>query len=163
MHQNLAKERWRLPDRLIVLQLLLLLKRGKVNDRLPGVRKRIQSRRKVILLLYTSSILVLCADFLVPNPRRLWMHLWSTQWWEDVVLNNFGPHDWMENFRMSRDTFQYLCDQLRPLIQKQDTCMRRSVSTERRVAITLWVLATPAEYRSVAHLFGLACCTVCKN
>ena len=63
---------------------------------------------------------------------------------------------------MSRETFQYLCDQLRPLIQKQNTRKRRSVSTERRVAITLWVLATPAEYRSVAHLFGLAHCTVCQ-
>ena len=40
--------------------------------------------------------------------------------------------------------------------------MRKSVSTEHRVAITLWVLATPPEYRSVAHLFGLARCTVCK-
>ena len=39
--------------------------------------------------------------------------------------------------------------------------MRRSVSTERRVAITLWVLATPAEYRSVAHLFGVVHCTAC--
>ena len=33
---------------------------------------------------------------------------------------------------------------------------------ERRVAITLWVLATPSEYRSIAHLFGLARCTVCQ-
>lgn len=63
---------------------------------------------------------------------------------------------------MSQDTFQYLCDQLRPLIEKQDTRMRRAVSTERRVAITLWVLATPGEYRSVGHLFGQARCTVCK-
>ena len=29
------------------------------------------------------------------------------------------------------------------------------------MAITLWILATPCEYRSVAHLFGLARCTVC--
>ena len=36
------------------------------------------------------------------------------------------------------------------------------MSTERCVAITLWVLVTPAEYRSVAHQFGLARCTVCK-
>ena len=32
---------------------------------------------------------------------------------------------------------------------------------KKRVAITLWVLATPSEYRSVAHLFGVARCTVC--
>ena len=160
--QSAPKPEMATPDRSIVLQLSLLLKQGKINNQLQGVRKRIQARRKVILLICMSSIQVLCADFLVPNPRRLWMHSRSTQWWEDVVLNNFGPHDWMENFGMSRDTFQYLCDQLKPLIQKQDTRTRRSVSTERQVAITLWVLATPAEYRSVAHLFGLARCTVCK-
>ena len=39
--------------------------------------------------------------------------------------------------------------------------MRRSISVEQRVAITLWCLATPAEYRTVAHLFGVARSTVC--
>lgn len=34
-------------------------------------------------------------------------------------------------------------------------------STEDRVAIALCVLATPGEYHSVAHLFGVARCTVC--
>ena len=41
--------------------------------------------------------------------------------------------------------------------------MRRSISVERRVAITTWCLATPAEYRTVAHLFGVARSTVCKT
>ena len=41
--------------------------------------------------------------------------------------------------------------------------MRRSISVERRVAITIWCLATPAEYRTVAHLFGVARrSTVCE-
>ena len=39
--------------------------------------------------------------------------------------------------------------------------MRRSISVEHRVAITLWCLATPCEYRTVGHLFGVARCTVC--
>ena len=63
---------------------------------------------------------------------------------------------------MSRETFAYLCDQLSPTIRKQDTFMRRSISVERRVAITIWCLATPAEYRTVAHLFGVARSTVCE-
>ena len=40
--------------------------------------------------------------------------------------------------------------------------MRRSISVEQRVAITLWCLATPAEYRTVAHLFGVARSSVCE-
>ena len=34
------------------------------------------------------------------------------------------------------------------------------MSLERRVAITLWVLATTSEYRTVGHLFGVARNTV---
>ena len=33
---------------------------------------------------------------------------------------------------------------------------------EKRVAITLWCLATPCKYRSVVHLFGVARSTVCS-
>ena len=142
------------------MRYLLVRKQSQVFRKLAADRMR--ARRKAVLLLALSSLLVMYAEFFIPNPRSLWMQSRSSQWWEDVVLCNFGQHDWMENFRMSRDTFQYLCNQLRPLIQKQNTRMRRCVSTERRVAITLWVLATSGEYRSVAHLFGLARCTVCK-
>ena len=55
----------------------------------------------------------------------------------------------------------YICDQLKPVIQRQDTSMRKAISVEHRVAITLWCLATCAEYRTIGHLFGVARCTVC--
>ena len=61
---------------------------------------------------------------------------------------------------MSRDTYLYLCQRLRPLIARQNTHLRQCVSTEHRVAITLRVLATTCEYRSVAHLFGVVRNTV---
>ena len=38
---------------------------------------------------------------------------------------------------------------------------RQAIVTENRVAITLWCLATPCEYRTVSHLFGVARSTVC--
>ena len=40
--------------------------------------------------------------------------------------------------------------------------MRRAISVQQRVAITLWCLATPAEYCTIAHLFGVARSTVCQ-
>ena len=95
------------------------------------------------------------------RPREVWRFKRSSTWWEEVVLSSFTSRDWMENFRVSRETFPYLCDQLKGTIKKQDTRNRRPVSVSQRVAITLWILATPCEYRTVAHLFGLARCTMC--
>ena len=62
---------------------------------------------------------------------------------------------------------------LEPGIAKKHTQLRTPISVQKRVAITLWVLAitlwvlaTTVEYRTVeyhtvAHLFGVARCTVC--
>ena len=62
---------------------------------------------------------------------------------------------------MSRQTYLHLCEQLRPEIQHMDTNYRQAVPVKKRVAITLWYLATPGEYRTIAHLFGIARSTVC--
>ena len=43
----------------------------------------------------------------------------------------------------------------------QDTNFRKALTVEKRVAISLRCLATPCEYRTVAHLFGVARSTVC--
>ena len=57
---------------------------------------------------------------------------------------------------MSKQTFPYLCNRVRPSIEKRSTCLRQPISVEKQVAITLWYLATPMEYRSIGHLFGVA-------
>ena len=77
------------------------------------------------------------------------------------MLGTFTDQDWMENFRLSRNTFHFLCEQLKPSIQRRNTQLWRAISVEHRVAITLWCLATCGEYRTIAHLFGVARCTVC--
>lgn len=141
---------------------LLTRRQGGFTDRRAAGIRRVRSRRKLVLVLLLMAVMSSCAgELFTVRPRSVWMRTRSCRWWEDVVLNSFEHHDWVENFRVSRDTFYYLCQQLRPVIQKQDTHLRQSVSTERRVAITLWVLATATEYRTVAHLFGIARNTVC--
>ena len=68
----------------------------------------------------------------------------------------------MQNFRVKRETFLYICNQLRPTLQRKDTVMRKAICVEKRVAITLWYLATPSEYCTIAHLLGVAWSTVCS-
>lgn len=70
-------------------------------------------------------------------------------------MDTFSPHNWVENFHMKKETFVYLCNKVRPIIFRQNTRFRQAISVERRVAIMLWCIATPCEYRSLAHLFGL--------
>ena len=84
----------------------------------------------------------------------------STHFWDHIV-QTFSEDEWKENFRISRETFAYLCNKLRSKIQRKDTCMRMAVTVEHRLAITLWCLATCCEYRTIGHLFGLARSTVC--
>ena len=77
------------------------------------------------------------------------------------MLETFGPHDWIENVRMRKETFIYLCNAICHVIVQRNTRFRQAISVEKRVAITLWCLATPCEYRTLAHLFGVVRSTVC--
>ena len=85
----------------------------------------------------------------------------SDIWWNAVVMRTFTHKDWLENFRICKDTFMYICNKLLPTLRRTDTVLQRALSVERRVAVTLWCLATPTEYRTIAHLFGIARSTVC--
>ena len=62
--------------------------------------------------------------------------------------------------RMTQDTFNILCNKLRPHIQEVWTNMRSTVSIEERVAVTVWKLATNVEYRTLSSIFGLGRSTV---
>ena len=42
-----------------------------------------------------------------------------------------------------------------------DTKFRKTISVEKRVAITIWRLATGSDYRTIGHLFGVAKGTTC--
>ena len=93
--------------------------------------------------------------------RSIWKEERSGEWWERVVKGSFTRQEWIENFRMSEETFLYVCNKLRSFIAREDTKMKLAVSTEKQVAITLWRLATNSDYRTIGHLFGIARGTVC--
>ena len=76
-------------------------------------------------------------------------------------MSKFSDDEWHENFRMSKSTFMYICREITPEIKKEDTKFRKAISVEKRVAITMWRLATGSDYQTIGHLFGVAKGTVC--
>ena len=66
----------------------------------------------------------------------------------------------MENMRMTKETFEFVCSELRPYIERKKTRLRQSISVVARVAVTVWKLATNVEYRTIAALFGIGHSTV---
>lgn len=82
--------------------------------------------------------------------------------WEVEVLENFQEKDWYQNFRMPKEAFDKLCDQLKSHIKPQNTNMLAPISVEKRVALTIYRLASNVEFHDVANLFGIGTSTACN-
>ena len=112
-----------------------------------------------MLTMVHMLLSAICASFHVE--RRVWIKQRSSHFWQYIVKRTFSASDWHENFRMSKETFDYLCEKLRLQIEKKDTPRRPAIPVEQRLAICLWCLASSVEYRTVAHLFGVSKASVC--
>ena len=93
--------------------------------------------------------------------RTVSMQIRSSHFWNFIVQRTFSTHDWYENFRMRKVTFDCLCTQLKPIIERKTTKLRDAILVEQRVAICIWCLATNMEYRTAAYLFGVSRSSVC--
>ena len=63
---------------------------------------------------------------------------------------------------MGETSFYMLCEELRPYLTKQTTKLRKHVSVETQVAVTLYYLADEGRMRKVSNSFGLGKATVSK-
>lgn len=69
---------------------------------------------------------------------------------------------WIKHLRMKKETFLYLCRDLAPFLEKQQTRFRETIPVSKRIAIALWRLASGHDYRSLGQLFGVGRSTCCK-
>ena len=95
-----------------------------------------------------------------PRTKALWMHPRSLTWF-DMVNRDFDDELWYANFRVTRETFDFLLNEVRHDLQHKDTVMRLAITVERRLALTLYYLASTAEYKTIANLFGVSRSFVC--
>ncbi|XP_077772708.1 uncharacterized protein LOC114607153 isoform X7 [Podarcis muralis] len=94
-----------------------------------------------------------------PNDRTVWSKTQKTDWWDNLVAGPADDGEWVRYFRMSREAVLELVERLRPVLQREDTNMRAAIPVDKRVALTLWKLATSDSYRSVANQFGVGVST----
>ena len=62
---------------------------------------------------------------------------------------------------MTRSAFQFICEQLRSRLRRNNTSMRDCVPVDKRVAMCIWHLATQEDHRSLSWRFSIGKSTVC--
>ncbi|XP_068135972.1 uncharacterized protein [Hyperolius riggenbachi] len=72
------------------------------------------------------------------------------------VIRENDPNDFRNMMKMSDENFNFLLQKVTPLIQKQDTCMRKSISAEQRLVATLRYLATGSSLEELKFMTAIS-------
>ncbi|KAI4379555.1 hypothetical protein MLD38_005835 [Melastoma candidum] len=94
--------------------------------------------------------------------RRLWVKDRSKDWWERLSSRDYPEEEFKREFRMSRATFEMICEELDSSITKKNTMLRDAIPVQQRVAVCIWRLATGEPLRLVSKRFGLGISTCHK-
>ncbi|CAL0325525.1 unnamed protein product [Lupinus luteus] len=94
--------------------------------------------------------------------RRLWVKDRSKDWWERCSHPDFPEQEFRRSFRMSKSTFDLICNHLDSTITKKNTMLRDAIPVRHRVAVCIWRLATGDPLRLVSKRFGLGISTCHK-
>ena len=95
-----------------------------------------------------------------PIDKRFWTLTRSSHWF-DMALK-FSNKEWRDNFRLSKETFLFIISMVGDSVARKDTKLRRAVSSQKRIAITLYFIGSTAEYRTIGNLFGVSKSFVCQ-
>lgn len=83
-----------------------------------GVVRVVSSRRRKNRRDVMNVMLAICSSNL-NSERKFWVEpSRGGFFWERTVSQWTDDKLWVENFRMARRTFEFICEQLRPIIQK---------------------------------------------
>ncbi|KAJ7317091.1 hypothetical protein JRQ81_003253, partial [Phrynocephalus forsythii] len=102
------------------------------------------------------------AEWRVTSPRQKlwWCYPGRSRWFHDSVLQFWDDRQWIENFRMTRQTLFEVADSLQPYLMRRDTVMCSAIPVEERVAIGVYFLASRSCYRMIANVFQKGTSTI---
>ncbi|XP_069618829.1 uncharacterized protein [Ranitomeya imitator] len=132
--------------------------------------QRTRARERLrFAVLWTSRLLVRrdgCVTSSAPDTEPpaspMWSDVDSSALWSTVMEKTLSPSDWMESFRVTKSTYNYLCHELRPVLQKMDASVGHAIPPDVQVAITLWRLGSTCEYLTTQKIFGVSRSALCK-
>lgn len=151
---------------LLLLQILQSRRRRLREERIRRARARLErfrrffQRQRSERALFIATLATFMGEVNPHIERRLWMVSRNSDWWE--MHHSWSDAEWLENMRMPRSTFELICEELSDTLHKETTKMRSPIPVTKRVALTLWKLATNADYRTIEGIFGVAKSTICK-
>ena len=138
-----------------------LSKRKSVRSKLYRTKRASLEKRRRSKKKFKSMVILL--TFLLCHctvERTIWQKKRTSAWF-DLACSTYSDNEWYKNFRISRNTFQFLVDELRTDIVRQDTVMRKAIEVKKKVALFLYFLASTDSYRSLANLFGVSRAFIC--
>ena len=134
-----------------IVGLVFYIKDLRAKVKIPNKKSRLlklfvnylrqKRRRNTVQVLHTLNEIICRRESV---ERRFWQEPSRGQclFWERTVNMWNDDKLWLENFRMSRQSFSLLCNELRGVLQKHDTRFRKAITVEKRLAVCLWHLAT---------------------
>lgn len=86
----------------------------------------------------------------------------SKDWYEQCNSPEFPEEEFWRAFRMSKATFDFICNELDAAVTKENTVLKEATPVPQRVAVCVYRLATGASFRLVSKRFGLGISTCQK-
>ena len=115
-------------------------------------------------MLITASTMA-ASEISNRQPRSVWVSrllqqrdhqgIWTSMV-PDLLTGNRLRGTFANYFRMDETCFEQLLTQIAPVIRRQDTQFRRSVSPQQRLAVTLRYLATGCSFTELHYNFRIS-------
>lgn len=100
------------------------------------------------------------------SERVVWQWERDQNFFEEMFRNQNIQLLFKQYFRINKETFNKLCNLLRPELEKETTQLRSPVTLEKRVAIAIRRLAKGDSFTSLSMQFGVGsstCHMICKE
>jgi len=94
-----------------------------------------------------SALIIIDENTRKSKKRRIWVKEWLLKKDQLSHINlvnelKLHPDDYRNFLRMDEDVFKLLLHKVTPLLEKQDTHMRKAISVQEKLIVTLRFLAT---------------------